>query len=73
MLEQVREMMKVGAQRLDSLHNSQMAAQAVSGVMASVMLRQQSVMREVANWELEVMKMMWELSQIVADGENSTL
>ena len=69
----MREMMKAGAWRLDSLRDSQMAAQAVLGVMAAAMLRQQSAMREVADWELEVMEMMWELTQIVADGENSTL
>ena len=66
-------MMKVGARQLDSLRDSQMAAQAALGVMAAAMLWQQSAMRDVADWELEVMEMMRELSQVVADGENSAL
>ena len=43
-LEQMRELMQVGAQRLDSLHASQLAAQEASGVMAAAMLRQQETM-----------------------------
>jgi len=66
-------MMRVGAQRLDSLRDSQMAAQAASGVMAAAMLRQQSAMREVADWELAVMEMMRELSQVVAEEDNGAL
>jgi len=50
-----------------------MAAQAASGVMAAAMLRQQSAMREVADWELAVMEMMRELSQVVAEEDNGAL
>ena len=32
--------------------------------MAAAMLQQQSVMRDVADWELEVMELMQELSQV---------
>ena len=66
-------MMRVGAQQLDSLRDSQMAAQAASGVMAAAMLWQQSAMRDVADWELEVMEMMRELSQVVAEEDNGAL
>ena len=41
--------------------------------MAAAMLRQQSVMQDVADWELEVMEMMRELSQVVAYEENGAL
>ena len=40
--------MRVGAQHLDSLQDSQMDVQEASGVMAVAMLWQQGVMQEVA-------------------------
>ena len=54
LLNWMRGLLQAGAQHLDTLHMSQMAAQEASGVMAVVMLRKQGEMREVLVWELEV-------------------
>src|SRR5882724_10726718 len=68
-LKQMRELMQVRAQRLDSLCASQLAAQEASGVMAAAMLRKQGTMRQVAVWEMEVGDMMREMALVVEEGK----
>ena len=47
-----------------------MAAQEASGVMASAMLRQQGVMREISVWEMEVEGTMREMTKLVDEAES---
>ena len=53
-LDQIGELVRMGVQCLDSLHDSQMAALEVSGVMVAAILWQQGVMQDLAAWEMEV-------------------
>ena len=46
-----------------------MATQEASGVMATAMLQQQGVMREVSVWELEVKSAMREMARVVEEEE----
>ena len=71
-MDQMRRLLWVGAQWMDTLRVAQMAAQEASGVMAMAMLWQQGVMREVSSWELEVESAMREMAKLV-DEEGSDL
>ena len=48
---------------MDTLRVAQMVAQEASGVMATAMLRQQGMMREVSAWETEVEGAMREMAK----------
>ena len=65
LVSQMHRLLRTEAQQLDTLHGAQMAAQEASGVMATAMLWQQEVMREVSVWESEVEGMMREMSKLV--------
>ena len=65
-LNQVSESVKEGAQHLDSLWDSNIAVQEVSGVMAVAMLWQQGEMQEVATWEIEVGDAIQEVGRMVS-------
>ena len=56
-----------GAQWLDTLQGAQMAAQEVSGVMATAMLQQQGTMHEVSSWESEVEGAMRQMARRVEE------
>ena len=64
-VSRMRGLLRMGAQWLDALHESQLAAQEALGVMAAAMLRQQGVMREISVWELEVEDAIRDMSRLV--------
>ena len=70
LLHWMQGLLQAGAQHLDMLCTSQMAAQEASGVMAAAILRQQGVMREVSVWESEMEGVMREMAKLVAEEES---
>ena len=55
---------------MDNLHETQLATQEASGIMAAAMLRKQRVMREVSVWESEAEGVMREMTRLVEEGES---